>query len=142
MTCEDFQSDTHWIARRLGILKGDVDEALNVLNKLDLIEQSTNGWVKKSKKIRFPTVRSQAEIRNFHRQMIEQALKELNCKTTSQDFERRMISGITFSCNPKKIKKIKQKLNLLIHEIANSAMEGSCTEVYQINLQFFPLTKG
>lgn len=141
MTCADFKSDYQWIARRLGILQGEAEEAVDVLKKLDIIENHKTGWRKKSLKLRIPTARSQEEIRKFHKQMIEKALTELQFKTQQENFEKRVIAGITFAGNPKKLNRAKEKLNEVLHEIASDLMEGECTEVYQLNFQFFPLTK-
>lgn len=141
MTCHQFQSDETWISRKLGLLPSETKEALLVLKKLNLIEEEKGLLKKKIKKIRFTTTQSQVEIRQFHKQMIQKALQELEFKTSTLDFNRRLIAGITLSASKKAIKKAKHKLSDVLHEIANELMDDTCDEVYQLNLQFFPLTK-
>lgn len=141
ITCVNFVSDYQWIARRLGLLQSEAEEAIEGLKRLEIIESHKDGWRKKSLKMRYPTAKSQLEIRNFHKQMIEKALSELRFKTQQEDFNKRLIAGITFAGNPKKLKKAKEKLNEVLHEIANDLMEGDCSEVYQLNFQLFPLTR-
>jgi uncharacterized protein (TIGR02147 family) len=125
----------------LGLLPSETAEALEVLKKLDLIQEIEDSFIKKDKKLRFSTTQSQVEVRQFHKQMIQKALQELEFKTHQADFEKRLITGITFAANKKKIEKAKQKLAEVLHEIANDLMDDDCDEIYQLNLQFFPLTK-
>ncbi|HPI39577.1 MAG TPA: TIGR02147 family protein [Pseudobdellovibrionaceae bacterium] len=140
MTCQNFKSDRRWIAKRLGLLQGEVDEALDVLITLDLVDIHNNIWRKKTDKIRLPTIKSQAEVRQFHKQMIEKSLDELNSKLTPQDFDRRLITGITFSCNPTELKSMKKKINTFLHQLTSDMMTPVSSEVYQVNLQLFPLS--
>lgn len=140
MTCSDFRSDIQWISRKLGLLTTETSEALQVLERLELIEIKNSVWQKKSKKVRLSEANSQIEIRNFHHQMITKALKQLEYKTKPEDFERRLIAGITLAVNPRKLKRAKKKLNDILHEISLDLIDGECSEVYQLNFQFFPLT--
>lgn len=145
MECDDFEDTPQWIAQRLGLFPHDVQDALRTLEKLELIERGVRKskpvWKKRDTRIRLPTGRSLNEIRQFHRQMIERALLELRFKTSQRDFERRLISGITFAVDPRNISKARRKLEAAIHSISAELMTGRCTEVYQLNVQLFPLTK-
>lgn len=141
ITCKNAKSEISWISRKLGLLSSEVEEALEVLSKLELIKKHNEKWVKVVTKLRIPTVHSQSEIRDFHRQMIEKALMELKFKHQQADFDRRLINGITLAINPQKIKKARQRINEALHEIAEELMDDDSTELYQINLQLFPLSK-
>lgn len=141
MTCHGFRSDVQWISRKLGLLASETIEALEVLERLELIEFKDAVYQKKSNQVRIGAATSQLEIRKFHQQMITKSLNELQYKTQESDFQRRLIAGITLSADPRKIKKAKKKLNDTLHEIAQDLIDGECTEVYQLNFQFFPLTK-
>jgi uncharacterized protein (TIGR02147 family) len=140
MTCVHFKSDTLWIARQLGILLSEAEDAIETLKKLKLIEETSAGWRKRSEVVRVPRANS-TEIRQFHKQMIEKALADLQFKTQPEQFEKRMFGGITMAVSPGKIKEARQKLNAVLHEIADDLIDGESTEVYQLNFQLFPLTK-
>ena len=72
--------------------------------------------------------------------MIEKAKIELETKTFDSDFQKRLINGFTLAFNPANTEKVKAKLQELMSEISIAGSEGECTEVYQLNLQFFPLS--
>jgi uncharacterized protein (TIGR02147 family) len=141
MTCSGFRSDIDWISKRLGITLDEVREAIFALERLKLIQVTDGSWKKASPKVRIPTTQSQSEVREFHRQMIEMSLHELLKKSDQIAFEKRLISGVTFAANPKKLKKAMQLLNESIHHVADDLMKGECTEVYQLNFQLFPLSR-
>lgn len=71
--------------------------------------------------------------------MIEEAQKNLTIKTSKNDFERRLISGITVAVNPHKVEQCKKMLDETLHQVSLILSEGECTEVYQMNIQLFPL---
>ena len=73
--------------------------------------------------------------------MIAKALQVLLGETDDVSFSRRMITAISFAANPQRLKQGRERLMELIYEIADIMTEGDCTEVYQLNVQFFPLTK-
>ncbi|RYZ95173.1 MAG: DUF4423 domain-containing protein [Proteobacteria bacterium] len=82
-----------------------------------------------------------ADIRRFHASMLERAQRELQHAVNEEDFERRLITGITISASPEKIAAAKQRLAECLHEIANELIEDKGTEVYHLAAQLFPLTK-
>ena len=141
-TCENFQSDPAWIAHKLG-LKIDVARiAIEQLLNAGLLEQNPTGELCKSQlKLRIPTRESKMQIRRYHTEMMARATRELNQKTQEKDFKQRLISGITTAASPEKIQQAKERLNDVLHEIADFLSDGDCTEVFQINLQLFPLTR-
>ncbi|MEZ4815574.1 MAG: TIGR02147 family protein [Bdellovibrionota bacterium] len=136
-TCDDFQSTAHWIAQATGLPQNEVNDAVAFLLRHGFLVQKSNRWVKSKKKIHFPTQQSLPLIRSFHSQMIHRALQELNTKPDTNSFQKRLISGMTISCNPERIPVAKEKLNKALREVADYLMEGPCTDLYQINLQFF-----
>ena len=72
--------------------------------------------------------------------MIKKASDVLKSCTTDKDYSRRLISGITFTANPDHLLECKKELENIIHQVSSKFSKGSCTEVYQINIQLFPLT--
>ncbi len=140
VTCSDFESDTKWMAQRLGISEVHVKSTLHLLTEMGLIE-NTNGKLKRTENhIRFPTTQSHALIRHHHELKIQKALTYLKTQK-DKDFELRHFSGVSFAADPLKIPKARERLYQALYEVAELLDEGSCTEVYQLNLQLFPLTK-
>lgn len=130
------------IAERMDLSKAAVREALTVLEQLGLVTYNeANELQKTDKHIRFPTVKTDPTVRNFHVQMIEKAKYELIRKTEDQDFARRLITGVTMAVDPRQTEKIKRKLQELMAELSQEFSEGDVTELYQLNIQLFPLTK-
>lgn len=140
-TCKDFQSNPEWIAKKLKISRLEVEIALENLKHHNLLEEKDGRLQKVELKLRFPTKMSQTVIRKFHKQMIKKAYEELDAKVEDEAFEKRLISGATFALNDDKIKILKEKIQNAIYEVSSMASEGPCQSVYQLNVQFFSLTK-
>ncbi len=127
------------MAEKLKITQYQFENAMDFLRSHQLIHQANGVWVKKNDHIFFPVGKSKKDVRNFHKQMMQQALVDLNIDHDEARFKKRMYTSYTFSANKNKIEEIKVKLQKLLSEITESAGEGECSEVYQCNLQFFPL---
>ncbi len=138
---KDFQSNAEWISERLGISSNEAREAIERLLDLGMLEENENGVYKKSKtSLNFQTQKSEVAIRAFHTQMIEKAKNELN-KTNKENFDKRLINSITFSCAPEQVERFKEKINQFQDELLAEAKSGTHQEVYQLNCQLFPLTQ-
>ena len=129
------------IADLLSLPSQRIEKSLELLAQNGLIISSKNFWKKNDHHIYFSSGRSRAEIRNFHSIMIEKAKIEMETKIQDIDFQRRLINGYTLAFNPENLEKVKAKLQELMSEVSLEGSEGICTEVYQLNLQFFPLSK-
>lgn len=129
------------IAHRLGLSDYQLKDAIDFLSSHKMIEKKDGRWIKSESHLYFPVGRSKQSVRHFHKQMIEKAKHDLATKTTENDFKKRAFLGFTFSANPAHIEKIKAKLQTLLSEITIEAGEGPCSEVYQCNLQLFPLSE-
>tara|TARA_B110001454_G_scaffold28073_1_gene27441 strand:+ start:33019 stop:33852 length:834 start_codon:yes stop_codon:yes gene_type:complete len=139
-TCSNFQSDINWIANRLQISPIVVQDATDRLLRLGLLKKEKGILKKTNKHIAIPTSAPASTIRNFHQQMIEKAKDHLNSQEAS-DFIRRDISSITFSIDARKVEEAKKLINDFKNQMADFLTEGQCNDVYQMNIQFFPLTK-
>lgn len=134
------KNDQKDISQRLGLSEYQFKDAIDFLSSNKLITQKNGLWVKNESHLYFPVGRSKQSVRRFHKQMIEKAKLDLETKTSEEDFNKRTYLGFTFSANPKNVDKIKAKIQKLLSDITIEAGEGECTEVYQCNLQLFPLT--
>lgn len=132
--------DQNAISQRLGLSDYQFNDAIDFLSSNKLITKKNGLWFKNESHLYFPVGRSKQSVRRFHKQMIEKAKIDLETKTSEEDFSKRTYLGFTFSANPNNVEKIKAKIQKLLSDITIEAGEGECTEVYQCNLQLFPLT--
>ena len=137
---KEFKSDTLWISKQLNLLVSEVQEALERLEFLGLIETIDGKIQRTPQNIDLKTHRSEMALRKFHKQMISKAHDELN-KKSDEDFQSRLINGITFACAPEHIEMIKDKIERLQDEVFDLIADTDRNRVYQMNVQFFPLSK-
>jgi uncharacterized protein (TIGR02147 family) len=130
------------MARELGLSSAVVEIALREMTSLGLMTEVGGRLVKSRRKLRWGSSRSVTEIRRFHDQMMTKAQEELRTQQDEAAFEKRLITGITLTTSPKKIQAAKKKLAEFLHELANDLITDEDSEVYQLAVQFFPLTKG
>lgn len=140
-TCENFESRPEWIAKKLRITQLEVEIAIENLKRHNLLCEKDGKLQKVELKLRFPTKISQTVIRKFHKQMIKKAYDELDAKTKDDDFANRLILGSTFAVNSTKMDLLKEKIQNALFEVSSTASDGPCQSVYQLNIQFFPLSR-
>lgn len=128
------------IQKRLSLTELQFNEAITILLQEGLIEETPEGYKKKNDHLYYPTGRSKKSIRDFHGQMIQKAQEELK-KASEEDFARRFITGFTFSLNAEQVNGLKAKIAEFMEEVSREAGTANCDEVYQFNMQLFPLTK-
>lgn len=140
-TLDGYDGNLDLMSERLGITKPVLEIAVREMASLGLLVE-VNGILKKSKeKVRWASANSHSEVRRFHDQMMTKAKEQMHSFTSSEDFAKRLITGITVTASKDRIEAAKRKLNECLHEIANDLTESPGTEVYQLAAQFFPLTK-
>lgn len=134
-----FKNSPLWIAKRLGISSTEARDAIERLIALGLMAEKDNKLERTKKSLFIQTNRSEFAIRKFHQQMITKALDELE-NTQQKRFEKRLINGITFTCTEEQIPLIKKKIDQLQDEILSLTSENKPDDVFQLNMQFFPLS--
>lgn len=139
--CDNFKSDRDWIAKRLGISRIEVISATDRLLKLGFLKEKNGRLTKSVKKLSFPTKKSHYWMRNLHLQMIQKAIVHLEKEHAQSSFNKRDVTGITMAIDPNKIEEAKLIIKEFRQNMSRFLMSGKCTEVYQLNIQFFPLTK-
>lgn len=140
MRLKNFKMNPLWIAQRLGISTTEVRDAIDRLTGLGLILETEGIFKRSSKSFYIKSNKSEFAIRKFHEQMIDKAKTEL--KEISQErFGKRLINGITFTCAEEHIPLIKNRIDQFQDEILMMVSSTVPTQLYQMNMQFFPLTK-
>jgi uncharacterized protein (TIGR02147 family) len=137
---KDFKSDINYIAKRLGgeISAQNIKSAIDRLLKLELLEQTASGKLKRAKdnpRLLENYIPSEA-IRHFHKQMIEKAKASIEC----QSINERDIRGTMISVKSKDYSKIQAIIKKAHEDILKYSTTGDGDELYHFNTQFFQIT--
>jgi uncharacterized protein (TIGR02147 family) len=135
----NFESDPAWLTDRLNhtVTKKEIEAALETLLKLGLIQKNANKYVATDKDIRAPSELRSDFIRAFHLEMILKASKSL----TDIDTSLRDITSVTVPITLDMIPDLKKRIEEFRSSITEAVKSAQPTEVYQLNIQLFPLTK-
>lgn len=136
----DFRDDPEWIARQLRpqISTGKAEKALALLLEMGLLEKNEDGRVTRGE----PSLDAGHEVRavgvrQFHRQMMERAAQSIDDVPSDE----RDISAITVCIQAKTLPDLKQKLRDFREVFMATCDEQTDPDVvYQLNIQFFPLS--
>jgi len=138
---KDFKSDIHWISKRLNgqVSPGQVKETMETLCRLNLItEDSERGFRQVPGAINVEDDTRSMAVFNYHKSMLQKADESLR----TDPIEKREMNGVTISIPKSKLPEIKEMIRSFrkeINMVASSYLDPD--EVYQLNLQFFPLSK-
>ncbi len=130
----DFKVDAQWIVKRLKkkINPDQAKEALKVLEKLGLLTSHRSVTVDVSPRIKV------SAINDFHREMGTQAVESVK----DDNYEEREFNALTVSVSQENLPLVKERLREFRKELNRFlSNDKNADEVYQLNLQFFPLTR-
>lgn len=132
-----FQSDEKWIARRLKLPLAIVQAALDRLQRLGLIER-VDGQIKSGNGVFLKTTDDQSSvaIRKHHKQMMEKAVEALDDNLGEREYR-----GLNFAFEPSDLPEAKKMIREFYKKFGQKFGKNLGKEVYQLNLQFFKLTK-
>lgn len=134
-----FESNLEWIAKALGVEVAQVTEAVQRLERLELLDSSNERWVQTQKDFETPQDISSRAIRDYHRQMmgvVESRLEEV-------PVEKRELGSMVFAVDKDLVPEFKQLIRRFQKEAAAlSGRSQSKDSVYALNLQFMPIFEG
>ena len=140
---QEFTTDPTWIQAQFKrkIAKAHIEKAINDMIKLNLLEFDSHKGVRQTQGA-LDTADGEvlsAAVNPYHRNMINLALDYLD----SGNSELREFNGGTIPINAEILQKLKEKIRELRKEI-NHMTDGleDVSDVYQFNIQLFPLTVG
>jgi uncharacterized protein (TIGR02147 family) len=143
VTTKGLKFERHALANRIGhgVTPRQVDEALDKLVALELLVKDEKGNFKQSQAV----VTTGAETKEaasyfYHEQMLKLALAALK----KQMPDERNFSAITLACRKDDVSEIAQILNDCRRQVLSYLENREAhedEEVYQLNLQFFRVTK-
>ena len=130
------------ISQRLGITSIQVSETLRKLVQHGFLKQLENKKLERTDlQVRFPTDRSYADVRKYHETMLIKARQEITKPESAQDFASRLISAVCFGGSSEKMQEARLILEEAMYRAANLMADEPSDEVYQLNIQLFPLSK-
>lgn len=133
----NFRSDPHWIAMRLGLTVQEILAALQRLIRMGLLARDNGKLCRTSPRVTTTRDVPSAAVRTGHRQTLEQAIGCID--SVSVDF--RDLSGITIPIDPARIPEMKESIREFRRGFMERFSTGELTEVYNMNIQLVPLTK-
>ncbi len=140
MRLKDFQSDATWIANRIGLPEGLIEEALQKLEASKFISKTDEGkWIRNTRSFNSSDGPPSALIRKAHDQTLRLALETLKTgKIEEYDF-----SFNTFVLDKKRIDMARVLIRKFLEEFCTEVTKPDAEpeEVYRISVQLFPLTK-
>ncbi len=140
-SCSNFVDNKEFLAKKFQITEVEVTKALFVMESEGFfIRDSSNNFKKKNSLLSLPGKNNSKQLKGFHAQMISKALDCLNIETTEEAYKKRTLSGLTIAVDPKNITKAIKMLERSMHDISLELSKGECSEVYQLNVQLFPLS--
>ena len=137
---EGFKAEPAWVARRLGIQTIEARDALERLVALGWLERRDGKLIKKHPYLKFKSRRSREGFREHHRQMLGKAQEELG-HTADVEFKRREISSTTMAVNRDQLERARSLILEFKQLLCDLLTQGPADEVYQFNVQLFPLTR-
>jgi uncharacterized protein (TIGR02147 family) len=137
----DFRLDTKWIARRLGgkVSEKEVAQALQALFALGMIRSEGSLVVQSESVVETEDLIPSSElVSEFLVAMMDQAQQAQRGVATSL----REMSGVTLTVDSEDFEQIKRELTEFRHSLFRrfGQVKPSHDQVYQVNLQLFPLT--
>ncbi|QDK45842.1 hypothetical protein DOM22_12115 [Bdellovibrio sp. ZAP7] len=127
-----------WVSERLGISELQARDALNRLQRLDLISIKSDGSFKQTGNPLTTTddIPSGA-IKAYHRSVIDLAKTKLD----TVPVEEREYGAITLAINPAKIGKAKKMIRDFQNQLCEELEVGKKKSVYTLSVQFFPVSE-
>ena len=134
----NFKYDVKWIASRLGISRVEAESAIERLLRVGLVKKSKRRLTRNKPKYRTTTNVPSEALKQSHRQSIEQSIDAIY----STPLEKRDITSSTVAVNLEKLGEAKELIEKFHADLQDLLETGSKSEVYNLNIQLIPITKG
>lgn len=139
MTLKTYKDDSRWIATQLGIAQNLVDDALQRLERLELIYKKNGRYHAIEEYVLSPDGVSGDAIRKFHEQVLNKATQALY----TENVDNREYRTSVFPMNKKDIPAAKRKIKrFIINFVDEFKQTEEADTVYAFSTQLFNLTPG
>lgn len=133
-----FRDDPEWIATKLGIHPLEAQDAIERLIRLGLMNRQNGKLAKTHRHLSLPTKKSLPAVREFHRQMSQKAIAELE-RDDPESYRRRKISGTTIAVRADRLEEAFRRIDRFRLEMADLLSDGPADSLFHLNVQLFPL---
>jgi uncharacterized protein (TIGR02147 family) len=134
---QDFESSPQWIAKRLGIEKQTAVLALQRLQRVGLIVLVDREYKKTKNNLSTSDQITSQALKAAHRQVLDRTVNALDkIPVTLRD-----ISSVSMAIDLKNLNLAKLEIKRFRRRLARLMETGERTEVYNLNVQFVPVTK-
>ncbi len=140
IACSKFRNHPSWIAQQLWptITEEEAQQGLDVLHELGLIEEQDGVLRQTNATLTTGAEAQKSHIAEYHRVMMQRAALSIEAVPSHQ----RDISSLTVSLGDSGLSVFKKRIQEFRRELLSLAEEDQqSTQVVQLNLQLFPLTK-
>lgn len=132
-----FKPNVNWISAQLKISTGTTLNAINKLKELGYIKVEGQRWIRTNKYLKTSDGMPSSNIRESHKRYLLKAITSLQ----NDPIERREFNALTLAISKKDLSTIKFKIRNFIKELYDEHSKNALDDVYQLNIQFFPLKK-
>jgi uncharacterized protein (TIGR02147 family) len=138
MRTKNFQSNTAWIASRLGLSEAKVESAIARLVSIGTLERTADGKLTRNpQKFRTTDDVVDMSVRRSHAENMDLAKDALD----QVSIHERDFTHVTLAVDPEKMSMAKELIRKFQDEFAKLVESGNSTEVYRFSMQYFPLSK-
>lgn len=137
MELDAFDGTTKFILDRINLEASIVQEALFQLEELNIIKQENNQYVSCESHLETETDFISMGRRKSHKQTLVKAIESID----TVEIAKRDITAITMAIDSSKLSEAKRKIAKFRKELADFLEEGKKDQVYNLNIQLFPLVE-
>lgn len=134
---KDFVPTPAEIARRYGITENRADVVLNNLITCGLLRHGENGLEKSQAYVRTTEDTTSVALKKSHLETLEMSKEKLE----ELDVNERDFSSMTVAADPEKMTEAKTIIREFRQKMSALLKDGEKTEVFQLAIQFYPITK-
>lgn len=133
----DFESDPTFIAKRIGISKELAQKTIQNLLEHGFLKEENNQFIVTEKQFSFVSDKKIDTLSKFQKNSLKNAENTLdNNEVGTRDF-----SSLTMTFDPQNISLAKEFIKRFRREFCRQLETETKKEVYQLSIQFFPLSK-
>lgn len=135
---KEFRWDYKWIGSRLGITSSEARQATERMIRLGLLRVDNKRLTLTNKSLSTTNDIPSSALRLSHRQSLEMAIAALH----EVPVDLRDVTSITVATNLQNLPRAKGMIKKFRRQLSKILESGETTEVYNINIQLLPVTKG
>jgi uncharacterized protein (TIGR02147 family) len=140
MRTKEFKQNPSWIAKKLGITLGEIQSAVERLEKVGLLKIEKGIWVDVSSK--FTSHTNNKKFSEAAKQNQMQLFDKARLAIEEVDFKNRNHTGTSLAISLKDLDKAKELITKFRRQFAATFdKESGADEVYHLSVALFPLTK-